>query len=56
MEHCVLRRDTIYTVAEAHEKRKQDGSISRMNFLRKLEDLKNKYKQTESVGKYITYT
>lgn len=50
LEHCVSRREAILTVAEAREKRSKEGDTkTRVNFLRKLDDLRNKLKQSQNV-------
>lgn len=51
LEHCVSRRDAIITLAEAREKREKGGSErTRINFTRKLDDMRNRVKQLENVS------
>ncbi|KAK4873726.1 hypothetical protein RN001_013086 [Aquatica leii] len=49
LDHCVTRRDVILTVVEAREKREKGASEkTRINFQRKLDDMRNRYKQLEN--------
>ncbi|XP_030767006.1 coiled-coil domain-containing protein 40 [Sitophilus oryzae] len=49
LEHCVSRRDAIFTVAEARQKRSKEAEEkTRINYTRKLDDVKNKIKQHEN--------
>ncbi|KAK5641501.1 hypothetical protein RI129_010048 [Pyrocoelia pectoralis] len=48
LDHCVSRRDAIITSNEAREKREKGASEkTRLNFQRKLEDMRNNLKQME---------
>ncbi|XP_971171.2 coiled-coil domain-containing protein 40 [Tribolium castaneum] len=49
LEHCVSRRDAMMTAAEAREKRVKGGmEKTRINFNRKMDDMRNKSKQMEN--------
>lgn len=50
LEHCVSRRDAMMTTAVAREKRSKGGmEKTRINFNRKMDDMRNKAKQMENV-------
>ncbi|XP_066257317.1 coiled-coil domain-containing protein 40 [Euwallacea similis] len=49
LEHCVSRRDAIFMVAEARQSRsKVSEQKTRINYTRKMDDIRNKIKKLES--------
>lgn len=49
LEHCVSRRDAIFMVAEARQSRsKTSEQKTRINFTRKMDDIRNKVKLLEN--------
>lgn len=49
LEHCVARREAIFTVAEARQNRsKATEHKIRINYTRKIDDIKNNIKQLET--------
>lgn len=54
MEHCVTRRGAIFMVAEARQsKSKASEDKTRINYTRKLDDIRNKIKQLETEVKTV---
>ncbi|KAB0794085.1 hypothetical protein PPYR_13705 [Photinus pyralis] len=55
LDHCVSRRDAIITTNEAREKREKGASEkTRINFQRKLEDMRSKLKQMQTEVETLT--
>lgn len=50
LEQCVSRRDAIVTVADAREKRGVNNRLPKINYHRKLDDLRNKIKKVQMVS------
>lgn len=50
LEQCVSRRDAIATVAEAREKRGTYNRPQKINYVRKLDDVRNKIKKVQMVS------
>lgn len=51
MEMCIIRRDGILDSAHAKERRNVKGiHYTRQQFIKKLDDIRNKIKQTEQVS------
>ncbi|XP_076250915.1 coiled-coil domain-containing protein 40-like [Rhynchophorus ferrugineus] len=54
LEHCVSRRDAIFTVAEARQKRsKALEEKTRINYSRKMDEVRNRIKQQENEMKSV---
>ncbi|XP_050303237.1 coiled-coil domain-containing protein 40 [Anthonomus grandis grandis] len=54
LEHCVSRREAIFMVAEARQSRSKTSEMkTRINYTRKMDDIRNKIKQLENEKKTI---